>query len=336
MLIQEKKVVDEVSGWLRVFDDGSVDRTWVGPLEAKFMVDPVPAHEDFIDGVAVRDVSPKMGPRVRVYLPETRPENDPNEKLPILVHLHGGGFCISEPNWFMYYTIYSKLAILGRAIIVSIYLPLAPDNRLPAAIDSGFSTILWLTTLARFEAHDTWISDRANFERVFLIGDSSGGSLVHEVGALAGKCDLSPLKLVGLIPIHSGVVRATRSQSELKMPQTPFLTLDMVDKFLSLALPIGSTKDHPITCPMGPNAPPLSGLHLPPIMYCVANKDLFIDTQLEFYEALKKAGKNIELFVSDNMTHSFYLNKMAVDHDIETKVQTEKLFQGIVDFINRH
>lgn len=131
--------------------------------------------------------------------------------------------------------------------------------------------------------------------------------------------DLSPLKLAGSIPVHPGICRSTRSRSELEMPQTPLLTLDMVDKLLGLALPIGSTKDHPIRCPMGPAAPPLSGVHVPPILYCVADKDLLIDTQMELYEALKNAGKDVELFVSHNMTRVFYLNKLALDHDPEIK-----------------
>ncbi|CAO2820816.1 unnamed protein product [Amaranthus hypochondriacus] len=336
MTIQERKVVDEVSGWLRIFDDGSVDRTFFGPPEAKFMVDSVPAHEDFVNGVAVRDVDPKTGPRVRVYMPETLPEDDPNEKLPIVVHFAGGGFCISQPDWFMYYAAYTQLARMGRVIVVSVYLPLAPENRLPAAIDDGLSSLLWLSSLARSQAHESWLTNKGDFTRVFLIGDSSGGNLVHEVGVRAGKTDLSPLKLSGLIPVHPGITRATRSRSELEMPQTPFLTLDMVDKFLRLGLPIGSTKDDPITCPMGPTAPSLSGVHLPPIMYCVADQDLFIDTQMEFYESLKKAGKKVEVFVSKNMTHSFYLNKMAVDHHPETKLQTETLFQAIINFISKH
>uniref|UniRef100_A0A7C8ZQA6 Carboxylesterase n=2 Tax=Opuntia streptacantha TaxID=393608 RepID=A0A7C8ZQA6_OPUST len=336
MVAPERRVVDEVSGWLRVYDDGSVDRSWVGPPEAKFMVEPVPAHEEFIEGVATRDVEFRSGSRVRVYMPDTGIGSDPNEKLPVILHFQGGGFCISQADWFMYYAVYTKLARLARAIVVSVYLRLAPENRLPAAIDDGFSALLWLTSLGRGEAHESWVSNKADFNRVFLIGDSSGGNLVHEVASRAGKTDLSPLKLAGSIPIHPGICRVTRSRSELEMPQTPFLTLDMVDKFLSLGLPIGSTKDGPITCPMGPNAPPLSGLDLPPILYCVAEKDLLIDTNMEFYEALKKAGKDVELFVSHNMTHSFYLNKMAVDHDPETKAQTKKLFEGIVEFIRKH
>ncbi|KAJ8423627.1 hypothetical protein Cgig2_001694 [Carnegiea gigantea] len=201
--------------------------------------------------------------------PEVYPVEE--EFYPVLYRLltarRNWGFCISQADWFMYYAVYIKLARLARAIVVSVYLWLAPENRLPSEINDGFSALLWLASLARREAYE---------------------------------------------PMH------------------------MEDKFLSLAFPIGSTKDHPITCPMGPAAPPLSGLHLPPILYYVAENDLFIDKNMEFYEALKKAGKDVQLFVSHNMTHSFYLNKLALDNDPDTKSQIEKLFEGIGEFIRRH
>ncbi|KAH0981391.1 hypothetical protein GBA52_008568 [Prunus armeniaca] len=76
MVRENKKLVEEVSGWLRVFDDGSVDRTWTGPPEVKFMVEPVAPHNEFIDGVATKDVivDEPSGLRVRIYLPEQKPE----------------------------------------------------------------------------------------------------------------------------------------------------------------------------------------------------------------------------------------------------------------------
>jgi hypothetical protein len=49
-----------------------------------------------------------------------------------------------------------------------------------------------------------------------------------------------------------------------------FFTLD---KFLSLVLPEGATKDHPFTCPLGPQAPPLETMPLPPMLVAVAEKD---------------------------------------------------------------
>jgi len=334
-MVRERKLVDEVSGWLRVYDDGSVDRTWTGPPEVKFVAEPVPAHEEFVDGVAVKDivVNEKSGLRARIYLPEKK--LDEHDKFPILLHFHGGGFCISEADWYMYYHMYTRLARSARVICVSAFLRRAPEHRLPAAVDDGYSTLLWLGSSAQ-ETQDPWLKERADFNRVFLIGDSSGGNLVHEVAARAGKIDLSPLRLAGGISIHPGFVRSKRSKSEVEQPQSPFLTLDMLDKFLGFALPAGCTKDHPITCPMGSSAPPLEELNLPPLLLCIAENDLVIDTEMEYYEAMKKANKEVELLISHGMGHSFYLNKIAVDLDPNTAAETDNLIAGIKGFINKH
>lgn len=342
-MVHDKKVVEDVSGWLRIYDDGSVDRTWTGPPEVKFMSDSVPPHQEFIDGVATKDVviDPKSGLRVRIYLPEVSDDdkNLDHRKLPIILHFHGGGFCISQADWFMYYTIYSRLARSAGAIVVSVYLRLAPEYRLPAACDDGYAALLWLSSLApgKAEAEASWLRDYADFNRVFLIGDSSGGNIVHQVAARAGEEDLTPLKVAGAIPIHPGFVRKERSKSELEQPESPFLTLDMVDKFLNFALPIGSTKDHPITCPMGESAVPgIKDLNLPPYLFCMADNDLIKDTEMEFYEAMKKANKEVELLINHGVGHSFYLNKIAVDMDPTTAAETQNLFVGIVEFINKH
>ncbi|KAL2234352.1 UNVERIFIED_CONTAM: putative carboxylesterase 15 [Sesamum indicum] len=335
-MLPEKKVIDEVSGWLRVFDDGSVDRTWTGPPQVKFMSDLVPPHHHFIDGVAIADVvgDQDSGLKLRIYLPEKQ-EDDP-EKLPVLLHFHGGGFCISQADWFMYYSVYTRLARTARAVVVSVFLRLAPEHRLPAACDDGFAALLWLRSVAGGQKQQPWLHDHADFNRVFLIGDSSGGNIVHQVASRAGRENLEPLRVAGAIPIHPGFCRSQRSKSEMEQPETPFLTLDMVDKFLRLALPVGATKDHPITCPMGEAAPAIEKLKLPPYLYCVAEQDLIKDTEMEFYEAMKRGGKEVELAMSEGVGHSFYLNKIAVDMDPKTAQETQKLFQAIKDFIHNH
>lgn len=343
-MVQEKKLVDEVSGWLRIYNDGSVDRTWTGPPEVTFMIEPVAPHEHFIEGVAIRDVTTTTSTttntqdgsihRARLYLPEKTPED--NKKLPIFLHFQGGGFCISEPDWFMYYHVYTELVRSTRSICVSPYLRRAPEHRLPAAIDDGFATLQWLQSVAKGDVRDPWLEEHGDFDKIFLIGDSSGGNIVHEVAARAGSVDLTPVRLAGAIPIHPGFVRSYRSRSEIEMPQSPFLTLDMLDKFLGLALPIGSNKDHPFTCPMGSGAPPLDGLKLPPFLLCLAENDLLKDTEMEYYEAMKKANKEVDLFVSKGMTHSFYLNKIAVDLDPTVSAQMNALIGRVKEFIEKH
>lgn len=337
-----KKVVEEVSGWLRVFDDGTVDRTWAGPPEPLFLMQSVPPYATPRDGITVHDIP--TDPMVRVYLPE----GDHSSNLPILLHFHGGGFCISHATWLMYHQFYTRLAAAIPAIVVSPFLPLAPEHRLPAAIDACYNALLWLRTLSRnsvleqsFPAVDKLCSS-ADFSRVFLIGDSSGGNLVHAVAAKAGRAEeteegfWSPLRLAGGIPLHPGFVRSTRSKSEIETEPDAFLTLDMLDKFLAFALPEGSTKDHPITCPMGEEAPPIEGLRLPPFLVALAKNDLIRDTNLEYCEAMKRAGKDLEMVTSEGVGHSFYLNKMAVDLDPTTGKRCEELILAIKDFVDRH
>lgn len=346
MVNDGRAIVDEVSGWLRVYSDGSVDRTWTGPPEVKFLSEPVPPHSDFIDSVATHDVTinKESGLRVRIYSPEEIKKLNGDDcknkkKLPIILHFHGGGFCVSQADWCMYYHVYTKLAKSVPAICVSVYLRRAPEHRLPAAFDDGFEALLWLRSLSLAQAQareNNWLTEHVDFQRVFLIGDSSGGNVVHEVAARAGHADVSPLRVAGAIPIHPGFLRQERSKSELENPQSPLLTLDMVDKFLSFALPLNSDKGHPYTCPMGPAASPIDGLKLPPFLLCVAGNDLIKDTEMEYYEAMKKAGKDVELLVSPGMGHSFYLDKIAVDMDPNTAAQTCSLFQGIAEFMRKH
>ncbi|XP_072978174.1 strigolactones hydrolase CXE15-like [Typha angustifolia] len=325
-------VVDEVSGWLRVFDDGTVDRTWTGPPEALFLMAPVAPYSEPRDGITLHDLP--GDPHLRLYLPQ-REEDSNGERIPILFHFHGGGFCISHSSWRMYHEFYSRLAAAVPAAVVSVELPLAPEHRLPAHIDAGLAGLLRLRSLA---SHPLLLS--ADPSRVFLIGDSSGGNLVHHVAARAlsqPEDVLSPVRVAGGIPIHPGFVRSSRSRSELELkPDSLFFTLEMLDKFLALALPVGATKDHPYTCPMGAAAPPLDEVRLPPFLVAVAEGDLIRDTNLEYYEAMRKAGKEVELLVSDGVSHSFYLNKPAVELDPVTGKRTKELIQAIADFVRRH
>lgn len=113
--------------------------------------------------------------------------------------------------------------------------------------------------------------------------------------------------MAGGIPIHPGFVRGSRSQSELELLPDAMMTLDMLDKLLAIGQPEGSASDHPYTCPMGEAAPPLEGLGLPPFLVGAAELDRLQDTNLEYYEAMKKARKDVE-----------YLNKIAVDNDSTT------------------
>ncbi|GJM88575.1 hypothetical protein PR202_ga04652 [Eleusine coracana subsp. coracana] len=341
-----RTVVDAVSGWLRVLDDGSVDRTWTGPPEALPLMQPVAPYSDPRDGHTLHDLPGE--PNLRVYLPEAGKGED---RLPVIVHLHGGGFCISHPSWLMYHHFYSRLACAVPAVIVSVELPLAPEHRLPAHIDTGVAALRRLRAIFAQSNADAGgalntdpaaelLRDVADISRVFLVGDSSGGNLVHFVAAQVGQDGTdhwAPLHVAGGVPIHPGFVRAERSRSELEThADSVFFTLDMLDKFNAMALPEGATREHPYTCPMGPQAPPLKSVPLPPMLVAVGEHDLVRDTDLEYCDALRSAGKDVEVLLSRGMSHAFYLNKFAVDADPATRERTRELIDAIASFVSRH
>jgi acetyl esterase/lipase len=343
-----RKVVDEVSGWLRVLDDGSVDRTWTGPPEVLPMMQPVPPYAVPRDGHTLHDLP--GDPSFRIYLPEPEVVVDGDRKggrLPVIVHFHGGGFCFSHQSWVMYHHFYSRLACAVPAVVVSVELPLAPERRLPAHIDTGVAALRRLRSIIAL-SEDGALDDKAaakllrqaaDISRVFLVGDSSGANISHFAAARVGADGAgiwAPLCVAGCVLIQPGFMRATRSRSELEVGESVFFTLDMLDKCNAMALPVGATKEHPFTCPMGPQAPPLESVPLPPMLVAVAENDLVRDTDLEYCDALRAAGKEVEVLLSRGMSHAFYLNKFAVDMDPSTGERTQGLIDAIVSFIACH
>uniref|UniRef100_J3KU84 Alpha/beta hydrolase fold-3 domain-containing protein n=1 Tax=Oryza brachyantha TaxID=4533 RepID=J3KU84_ORYBR len=108
----------------------------------------------------------------------------------------------------------ANLARLDVAGIVSVVLPLTPEHRLPAAIDAGQAALLWLRDVASGGSSNVALDSAverlrsaADFSRAFLIGDSAGGVLVHNVAARAGEAGAEPLDtllLAGGVLLHPG------------------------------------------------------------------------------------------------------------------------------------
>uniref|UniRef100_A0A0E0MC83 Alpha/beta hydrolase fold-3 domain-containing protein n=1 Tax=Oryza punctata TaxID=4537 RepID=A0A0E0MC83_ORYPU len=336
-----RTLVESVTNWIRVYSDGSVDR--LGPPEAAAFMVLVPPYDEPRDGVTVHDVATDHGVHVRLYL-----TTQSKRRRPVLVHFHGGGFCLSHAAWSLYHHFYARLAVeLDVAGIVSVVLPLAPEHRLPAAIDAGHAALLWLRDVASGGsdtiAHPAVerLRDAADFSRVFLIGDSAGGVLVHNVAARAGEDGaerLDPIRLAGGVLLHPGFILPEKSPSELENPPTPFMTQETVDKFVMLALPVGTTsRDHPYTSPAAA-VTAAEGASLPPMLVMVAEEDMLRDAQVEYGDAMARAGKAVETVVSRGrgIGHVFYLNWFAVEADPVAAARARELVDAVKSFVDSH
>ena len=112
-------------------------------------------------------------------------------------------------------------------------------------------------------------------------------------------------------------------------PDIAMISIELMDIVFRLAMPEGSTKDHPITNPMGPFAPNLQNMNLPQFLVAIAGHDLMRDMQFEYCEAMNIAGKSVEVFKTENAGHCFHLDTT----DTKVTEKTQELLDAIHSFI---
>ncbi|XP_058085861.1 probable carboxylesterase 15 [Magnolia sinica] len=310
--------VEECRGVLRVYSDGSIVRS----PQPSFSV---PIHDD--GSVIWKDVTfdPSHDLQIRLYKPSGPPGPT---KLPVFYYFHGGGFCIGSRTWPNCQNYCLRLAADLRAVVVAPDYRLAPENRLPAAIEDSIAAIEWLKGQAVAEDPDTWLTDVADFGRVFISGDSAGGNIAHHLAVRFGSdsTELAPVRIRGyvyLAPFFGGTVR---TRSEVDSPSDAFFPLVLNDRFWRLSLPVGENTDNPIVNPFGPSSPSLETLALCPILVVVGSCDLLRDRAEEYVMKLKGWGKRVEFMEFEGKQHGFF----TVDPWSEA---SNKLMQDIKRFM---
>lgn len=216
-------------------------------------------------------------------------------------------------------------------MIISPDYRLAPENRLPAAIEDGVRAVKWLKDQAVAEQPDRWLSDVADFGRVFISGDSAGGNIAHNLAVElgSGSPELAPVRVRGyvlLAPFFGGTVL---SKSEAEGPKDAFLNLELIDRFWRLSIPIGETTDHPLVNPFGPVSRSLEHVDFDPILVVVGGSDLLKDRADDYAKKLKNWGKMIDYVEFEGMQHGFF----TIDPNSQ---QARELMLIIKRFINEN
>ena len=132
-----------------------------------------------------------------------------------------------------------RLASGLQAVVVSPDYRLAPEHRLPAAVEDAVEAVRWLQrqALSMKEGEvgvggDAWLNNGdVDFDRVFIVGDSSGGTIAHHLALRfgPGSREMEPVRVRGyalLAPFFGGEVR-TKSEEG---PPEHVLTLDLLDR----------------------------------------------------------------------------------------------------------
>ncbi|EXC17364.1 putative carboxylesterase 7 [Morus notabilis] len=288
--------------FFRIYKDGRIDRFFGDEI--------VPPSPDSATAARSKDVviSPESGLSARLFIHQIP---DPTRKLPLLVYLHGGAFCVGTPFSPTYTGHASSLAAESNAIVLSVHYRRAPEHPLPIAYDDAWEALQWAVVHSGGGGGpEPWLNQHADFDRVFVGGDSAGANIAHYVVLRAGVDGLNGPRIAGLVLVH------------------PFFGNDKPNRLLEIIFPSRSVPNDPRVNPGFD--PDLSRLGCGRVLIFVAEKDFLKDRALAYYEALKKSGwiGLVELVEYEGVDHVFHLFSPKCE-------QAQALVKKVSSFLNQ-
>jgi acetyl esterase/lipase len=247
----------------------------------------------------------ESGVSARLFLPKV---NGPDRKLPLVVHYHGGGFCIGSPFVETFHNFLLSLASAANAVVISVDYRLAPEHPLPTAHEDAWASLQWIATHSKGKGPDPWLNEYADFGRVFLAGESAGANIAHYVAVQAGATGLDGPNIIGLLMVH------------------PFFGGKEPSKMYGFMCPTSAGFRDPIIYPaVDPKLPSMAGAK---VLVCLAEKDSLRDRGLDYCETLSKSGwgGTVSLYETEGEGHGFFLLNPSSD-------KVEPLIKAMVDFI---
>ncbi len=240
-------------------------------------------------GVTATDI----GDRYRLY----KPIAGDGKPLPVLIYLHGGGWCFGSVNSCARFC--GEFAGEAGAAVLAVEYPLAPEHPYPAALDCCTEAVSFVRDHAAEYGLDP--------DAVSIGGDSAGGNL-----ALATALRLIYASVEGggtVLPQHSlvlfyPVVKAWNDGSgSWRYFGTGFgLDSGIMEAFNEAYV---GTED-PRSALISPFCAEKKHLsQLPPVLIVNADYDILRDQGAEMHAALVKAGVNATRTVFPGTTHLF-------------------------------
>ncbi|WP_131738152.1 alpha/beta hydrolase [Actinomadura roseirufa] len=228
---------------------------------------------------------------VRVYRPLSADDGEAatGTGLPLVVHVHGGGFVgtAAQCDWTN-----SHLAARLPALVVSVeHRLVAPDSPLSNAADDGWDVLRYVVGHAA-----RWGADPA---RTAVFGESFGG-LVSALAAVRAREDGLRLRAQVLVnPVVDMTETMYDHPSMAEYAYSPTRALPLLRLLRRLAVPRGG--DARAFSPL--YADDLSGLA--PALLVVPTQDALADHGRRYAERLRAAGTSVRLTEYPGARHAF-------------------------------
>jgi len=245
---------------------------------------------------------------VRVYSPAA------NEKLPVVLHYHGGGHMCG--NIALYDTISRKIAKAGHCVVIAVEYRLAPEYPYPAGVDDC------VFALANYQQVLTDINYN---EQVFIAGDSGGGAICTTLSQLS-LFD-SNLQIDKQVLIYPSVDYTMSCASINENTPGFLLEKEKVDWYFSHYFQHNENRKSvsPLFMPMVSSI----GKKMPETLVITAGCDPLRDEGVAYANAIAATGVNVIQHSFDDMIHAYMLlDALVVDECLQT-------YQMIGNFIKQ-
>ncbi|KAK0582218.1 hypothetical protein LWI29_023030 [Acer saccharum] len=286
-----------------------------GSIESLMGTETIPESKDIV-------YEPEFNLSARLYLPENTAES---QKLPLLVYYHGGGFIIESPFSPTYHNFLNILVSEANVIVVSVEYRLTRlfKNKLPVAYDDSWTALEWVASHLNGDGPEDWLNQHADFQQVFLSGDSSGANIAHQmVLRLGTQGTVEGFAVSGMILCHPFFW----GQDAIPGETTDTNIRSLVADEWQFVCP-NCTLDHPWINPA--TDPSLALIATPRLQVFVSELDILQERGWYYAQNLRQRGWSGHQDVIDfqGEGHVFHLNNL-------TSRNSTILRNRIVTFIN--
>lgn len=222
-----------------------------------------------------------------------RPEGEEGRPLPVLVYLHGGGWCFGSLNSCARFC--AALAAEARIAVLAVDYPLAPEQPFPAALDACTAALRQTVERAA-----EWGLDSG---RISVGGDSAGGNLALAV-ALRGMADCTACPPVRSLVLFYPVTKAWADGSDTWQTYASGYGLDasLMEAF-NEAYTLGTDAVQPLVSPAQAADEWLA--RLPEVLIVNAGRDILCRQGAELAGRLAALGVGVRRVELPGAVHLF-------------------------------
>jgi acetyl esterase len=235
-----------------------------------------------------------------LYYPLSVDASAPNQRRPVMIWIHGGGFVSGSAHGDRIIT--QNFADGCDCIVASIDYRLAPEHPFPAAPQDTILAVEWI--------HDNIASYGGDPTKIVIGGESAGGNLAAAtvLGLIQSSRDTLLPAVRGLVLAAPCLDHGSYTTSHFKYATTGLLSLTQMLWYWRLYLGDndqgGICASNSLACPL--RLRPEEAAKFPPTKIVLAQQDILFDEGVLFGEKLKASGVMVDTVVYPGAIHGHF------------------------------